>query len=79
MSEDVLIRLFSDTLGVPAEELDEETSPDNTSSWDSLRSMQLVAVVEETFDVRLSTKDIMKMRTIGIVREVLKAKDVEGL
>ena len=79
MSDDPVIRMFSETLDVPAEELNDETSPDTTSKWDSRRSMELVALIEETFDVELTTKEIMKMRSIGIVREVLRAKGVEGV
>lgn len=79
MSDDPVIRVFSETLGIPAEELSDDTSPETTSKWDSRRSMELVALVEETFDVELTTKEIMKMRSIGIVREVLRAKGVEGI
>jgi acyl carrier protein len=74
---DRLIDLFSETLNVPAEGLDEESSPDNTPEWDSLAAMNLVAMIEDTFSIELSTKDIMKMRTIGIVREVLMEKGLE--
>jgi acyl carrier protein len=76
MTEDPLIKLFSNVLGVPQIELNEATSPDNTSRWDSMRAMELVAEIEDTFGVRLSTTEIMKMRSIGIVREVLLSKNV---
>ncbi len=79
MAEDVLYRLFGETLNVGSESLNDETSPDNTSAWNSLKAMELVAIIEDTFDVTLSTREIMKMRTIGIVREVLKGKGVAGL
>lgn len=77
MTEDILVNLFSQVLGVSAEHLNEDTSPDNTAQWDSRRSMELVAIVEDTFGVELSTKEIMKMRSIGIVRQVLRSKGVE--
>lgn len=79
MPEDVILQLFCDTLEMPIQELSDDTSPENTSKWDSRRSMELVALVEETFDVELTTKEIMKMRSIGIVRDVLRAKGVEGI
>ena len=77
MLEDPLIKLFSDVLGLPVSELNEDTSPDNTSQWDSMRSMELVAVLEDTFEVQLTTKEIMKTRSIGIVRDVLREKNVD--
>ena len=39
-------------------------------------AMRLVAAIEADFNVRLTTKEIMKMRTIGIARAVLKEKGV---
>ena len=77
MPADPLLKLFSEVLGVPETELNDETSPDNTSKWDSMRSMELVAVIEDTFNIQLSTREIMKSRTIGIVREVLLSKNVD--
>lgn len=73
---DRLIELFADELLVEAASLNDETNPDNTEQWDSLAAMRLVAAIEETFEVTLSTAEIMKMRSIGIVRKVLADKGV---
>ncbi len=73
---DRLIDLFSEELDVPASELGEDSSPDTVESWDSLAAMRLVAAIEGEFSVRLSTKDIMKMRSIGLARAVLREKNV---
>ena len=46
-------------------------------SWDSLAAMRLVCAIEEEFDVRLGTGDIMKMNTIGRAREALNKMGVK--
>lgn len=74
---DRLIEVFSEGLGVDAASLSDDSSPQNTKEWDSLAAMNLVTLIEDTFDVRLKTKDIMKMQTIGIAREVLQDKGVD--
>ncbi|MDD9901449.1 MAG: acyl carrier protein [Alphaproteobacteria bacterium] len=74
---DALIQLFSEVLDVDAAELNDNTSPDNLSKWDSLAAMNLVAAIEDTFDVRLSTKEIMKMSSIGLARKTLQEKNVK--
>ena len=74
---DRLIELFADELMVEAAGLNDDTNPDNTEEWDSLAAMRLVAAIEETFAVTLSTAEIMKMRSIRIVRKVLSEKGVE--
>lgn len=73
---DPLLQLFSDVLDVPVEKLNDNSSPDNTSQWDSLAAMHLVAAIESKYSIRLSTKEIMKMSSIGFARNVLKAKNV---
>lgn len=73
---DPLIDIFSEGLGVPADRLDEDTSPDNTTEWDSLAAITLVGLIEERFDVRLGAREIMKMQTIGLARAVLQGKGV---
>lgn len=79
MSNDPLIAVFADGLGVDPASLSDETAPDNTPEWDSLASMTLVSLVEDQFQVQLTTRDIMKMQTIGLARSVLRGKGVDGI
>jgi acyl carrier protein len=76
---DRLLEVFATGLGMSPGDLSDETNPDNTPQWDSLAAMELVTLLEESFDIRLKTGDIMKMRSIGIARAVLRDKGVEGL
>jgi acyl carrier protein len=76
MSGDRLVAVFALVLKVPAERLSDETSPDNTPSWDSLAAMELVSQIEESFGVQLSTREIMKMRSLGLARATLRSKGV---
>lgn len=73
---DALIVLFAECLKVPADSLDENSSPDTVPQWDSLAAMDLVTAIEERFQIKLSTREIMSMRTLGIARGVLKRKGV---
>ena len=74
---DLLQKVFASVLDVPMESLNEETSPDNTEQWDSLAAMHLVSAIEDAFTVSLGTRDIMRMTSIGIARDVLRAKGVD--
>jgi len=69
-------KIFAEVLGISAEQITDETSPDNTPQWDSMAAMNLVVVIEDEFDVRFSTAEIVSMRNVGIVRKVLQAKGV---
>jgi acyl carrier protein len=69
-------KVFSEVLGIAADTITDETSPDNTPQWDSMAAMNLVVAIEDEFDVRLSTAEIVSMRNVGIVKKVLNSKGV---
>ena len=69
-------KVFSEVLRIPLARISDETSPENTPEWDSLQAMNLIVALEEAFKVRLSTKEIVSMRTVGIVRKVLRTKGI---
>ena len=73
---DSLAELFAEVLGVDVAKLNDDSSPENVKEWDSLAAMNLVSAIEERFNVQLSTKDILKMSTIGRARENLRRKNV---
>ncbi len=74
---DPLLQIFADVLDVAPDTLTDDSSPDTVEQWDSLASMHLVAALEDTFNIQLSTKEIMKMYSIGLAREALKGKGVD--
>jgi acyl carrier protein len=69
-------KVFSDVLRVPPSSITDDTSPDNTPQWDSMAAMNLVTAIEDEFDVRLSTAEIVSMRNVAIVKKVLTSKGV---
>jgi acyl carrier protein len=69
-------KVFSEVLGVAADTITDDTSPDNTPQWDSMAAMNLVVAIEDEFDVRLSTAEIVSMRNVAIVKKVLASKGV---
>ena len=77
MMSDVLRSLFAEVLDVDISRLNEDSSPETLREWDSLAAMELVSAIEEKFKIQLSTKEIMKMTTIGLARKTLQSKNVE--
>lgn len=78
-SDDRLLAVFSETLNIPQEELNNETSPKTTDKWDSLANMLLIAGIEETFDIVLTDDDVGAMTSLGEVRRILRTRGVEGV
>lgn len=40
--------------------------------WDSLKHLEIILLLEEAFDVRLDTSDIVAMRSVDAIIEVLQ-------
>jgi len=41
-----------------------------------LAAMDLAMAIQDEFGVKLTTRDIMAMRSVGLVRKVLRAKGI---
>ena len=68
--------IFAEVLRLPVENINDNTSPENTPQWDSLQAMNLVLAIEDEFQIQLTTKEIVSMRSVGLVRKVLLTKGV---
>jgi acyl carrier protein len=66
-----LKELFANVLNISVTEINEETSPLNTSNWDSLKFMQLVTTFENVFQVKLSIEQIMKLKDFKSFQNLL--------
>jgi acyl carrier protein len=71
---DRLIRVFAETLSLTEGRVSDSSSPANTPEWDSLATVNLTLAIEEEFQVKLSTKEIMEMTTVGLARKILASK-----
>lgn len=71
-----LCRFIADILGVNHSEVGPETGPGIISKWDSLAHLQLVAAVEETYEVQMSTEEIINLYSVSDIAMLLKEKGV---
>ena len=61
-----------------AEEIEDETSPENVGLWDSLNHLRLITEIEKVFRIRLSMKEVRSMVSFAKIREVVEAHLNEG-
>jgi len=69
-----LKRIFSSVLGVPAESITSETSPENTPSWDSLNAIVLVVEIEKAFRIKFAYDEAVGVKNFGEVVALIKSK-----
>lgn len=70
-----ILKVMSLVFEVPIEILNEESSSDTISSWDSLKHLNLILALEEEFDIVIPDEEVgnlMNFKLIQIVVEELK-------
>jgi acyl carrier protein len=73
---DRLTDIIVEVLRVPRADLTDDLDMEATSTWDSLSHMQLIAALEEEFGIELTADEIVAMRSVGRIREILREKSV---
>ena len=72
-----LCSLVAETLGLEAGSVVPETGPGNPPKWDSFAHIQLVAVVEETYGVQMSTDEIVNLLNVRDIAKLLQEKGIK--
>ena len=60
-------RVMSNILGLPPEQIDENSSPDTIPKWDSLRHMNLILALEQEFFITVKDEDIPTMISYPLI------------
>jgi acyl carrier protein len=68
--------LVATVLDVERSSLNDTTSPASLDRWDSLAHVELIATVEETYDVVLTTGEMREADSLGELRRILQSKGI---
>jgi acyl carrier protein len=71
-----LEELFARILAEPVSALSDDASPITVRSWDSLRHIELVMAAEVQYGTRFETSEVVTIRTLGCMRELLRQKGI---
>lgn len=71
-----LCALVADILGVEHDAVSAKAGPLTLSRWDSLNHLRIVAAVEETYGVQLSTDEIVNTLSVHDFAMLLREKGV---
>lgn len=64
-------RIVSDVFGIPRNDVDDGTSPDDVETWDSEAHINLILSLEEEFGISLSPEEALQMLSVRLVRMIL--------
>ena len=71
-----LVEIVGEVFEMEPDELDDDTSPDNAPAWNSLGAVRLMIALQERFGIEFSSSEIMAMRSIRLIRRVLRKKGI---
>jgi acyl carrier protein len=73
----MLHEVVARVLKVPVASVADESSPETLRRWDSLRHLDLMTAVEDAYGVRFSTAEIVRAKSVGDIRCLLRDKGLE--
>ena len=72
IDETALRTVMATVLGVPIDVIGPDASQDTLRSWDSLKHMNLVLALEQTFGVEIPDEDAAEITSYALIKLVLQ-------
>lgn len=72
-----LTNVFAEVFNVDASIINDNFGKDTVETWDSVHQLNIIAFLEETFDLLLEPEDIMACTSFAKAKDVLRKYDVE--
>ena len=69
-TEDRIKSVMAVIFDIDAKNIDDDASPDNIESWDSLSSMNLIIALEEEFNIKLTDEETLNMLNFKLIRQI---------
>jgi len=74
---ETLKELVAIVLGVNKEEINDNSSPESISSWDSFNSLMLISELEKNFNVKFTMDEVTSVTKVADIRNCLKKHGVK--
>ena len=72
-----LYSIISKVMDVPESEINDQSSPENIESWDSLSLYMLIDDIETEFNVKFILEEILETKNVGDFKKQLKKYGVD--
>lgn len=66
-----VFNIVSNIMKLPLKKINEDSSPENIDTWDSLNQINLVLALEEEFGVRFTDEQIVQILDVRTIIEIL--------
>ena len=72
-----LVNVFVEVFNVETSVITDDFGKDTVETWDSVHQLNIIALLEETFDLLLEPEDIMACTSFAKAKGILRRNDVE--
>jgi len=72
--DETVKRVLADILNIDFNEINDETSTQNTESWDSANHIQLVAALEQEFSITFDVAEFESMLSFADIVAIVQSK-----
>ena len=69
--------IVAQVLELEPDEITDDLGPATAGQWNSLRHVQLVAAIEQAYDIRLSPREIRSFSTYSELSHIVAAKGID--
>ena len=69
--------IFTEVFGASVEQLGDNFSKETVSEWDSVHQLNIISLLEETFDLMLDPEDLMACISYNAGKEILAKNGIE--
>jgi acyl carrier protein len=69
--------IFVQVFGADIAQLGDNYSKETVAEWDSVHQLNIISLMEETFDLMLDPEDIMACTSYNAGKEILAKNDIE--
>ena len=66
--------LLSEVLQIPASKITEDLAMSDVEAWDSLKHMELIVSLEQSFGIEFSFDEIVAMQSVRNIKRVLRER-----
>ena len=75
-SEKLLV-LLSEIFQVNKSEINNNSSPQNTKTWDSFNTLKMVLELEKEFKITMPLEDVIEIKSVEDIKNLLISKGID--
>ena len=74
-----LVKILSDKLDMPEEDINDDTAYNVTRNWDSVTHLEITSALEDEFGIEFDIDEITAMENVAKIKQILRKRGVKDI